>query len=424
MDNPTLDSDKEERQLRLLRAAWLVGFILLVGLYLYSLPYEYQALIRSPRAPLGPVHPESLLSDLQALGISPHAYAGYSLFLDFLGGALIAPLGLVVFLLRPKDRAALFISFLLVLIGSSAIQTPEIQLPPWLELVYQTVSILGVAAVAALFYVFPNGRWVPGWSKWFALFFTASYGITIFFPTSPLNLSNWPAIDAVIGIILLSSFIAAQIYRFRRDSTPTERQQTRWAMVGLLAWPIAILSSFILFGLFHLIPYSAQMLPLHLLIKTFIFTPLYMLPILGFGVALLHYRLYDLDVIIRRTLVYAALTLTLGLVFLGTVTILQLAFTAVSGERSAVATVISTLLIAALFTPLRRRIQRDIDRRFYRRKYNAEQAIERFAAAARSETDIDRLTAELLAVVGETMQPESVSLWLKPQVKKVMREYE
>ena len=135
--------------------------------------------------------------------------------------------------------------------------------------------------------------------------------------------------------------------------------------------------------------------------------------VLGLAMAVLRYRLFDIDVIIRRTTSYAILTALLALVYLGTVIVLQRLLTPFTGQ-SDVAVVLSTLLIAALFLPLRRRVQNVIDRRFFRRKYDAAKTLEAFAATVRNETDLDALTAELVRVIQETMEPESVTVWLKP----------
>jgi hypothetical protein len=132
------------------------------------------------------------------------------------------------------------------------------------------------------------------------------------------------------------------------------------------------------------------------------------------GFAVLKYRLYDIDLLINRTLVYGSLTAMLVAAYFGSVVLLQGALRALTGEGSQLAVVASTLAIAALFNPLRRRLQSFIDRRFYRRKYDATKTLEAFSAKLRDETDLDALNAELVGVVRETMQPAHISLWLRP----------
>jgi hypothetical protein len=135
---------------------------------------------------------------------------------------------------------------------------------------------------------------------------------------------------------------------------------------------------------------------------------------LAIGIAILRHRLFDIDVIIRRTLIYSVLTAVLGLAYLGSVLVLQGVFQALTGEgQSPLVVVLSTLAIAALFGPVRRRVQAAIDRRFYRRRYDAARTLAGFGASARDETNLDALTERLVGVVDETLRPASVSLWLR-----------
>ena len=190
--------------------------------------------------------------------------------------------------------------------------------------------------------------------------------------------------------------------RYRRSGS-VERQQIKWLAFAALAIPVWFLTN---------APIEAAAPGLFSVVDSLAFT---MIPV-AIGIAILRYRLYDIDVVINRTLVYGSLTLMLALVYFGSVTATQAVFTALTGqeEQPQLAIVVSTLVIAALFNPLRHRIQSFIDRRFYRRKYDAAKTLESFSAKLRDETNLNALSDDLVGVVRETMQPAHVSLWLRP----------
>jgi hypothetical protein len=200
---------------------------------------------------------------------------------------------------------------------------------------------------------------------------------------------------AAISVQAASVSLVARLRRARGD----ERQQLKWiaataVVVGVMLLAVAAFSSLKLADVVLLLALDA-------------------VPISA-GIAILKHRLYDIDLIIRRTLVYATLTACLALVYFGGVVALQAMFRAIAGQSSDVAIVGSTLAIAALFQPLRGRIQEGVDRRFYRRKYDAARVLAAVGETCRAETDLEKLTDELLRVVDEAMQPADAWLWSRP----------
>ena len=192
------------------------------------------------------------------------------------------------------------------------------------------------------------------------------------------------------------------------ESTAIERQQTKWVVLGFAAFAGSVLIGS---SLASLLPEDSAVSTLY---NGFYFDGVGLFLPLSIAFSVLRYRLWEVDLLIRRTLQYSLVTGVLALVFFGSVTVLQALFSDISGEQSSLAIALSTLAIAALFNPLRKRVQNFIDRRFYRSKYNAEQALAEFAATARNETDLGQLSADLTSTIQETLQPGKISLWLKP----------
>jgi hypothetical protein len=202
------------------------------------------------------------------------------------------------------------------------------------------------------------------------------------------------------------SFVVAVIAVFvrLRSAGVVERQQIKW-----FAYSAAVLLASFYVGL-----------PFAWVLPSWVSFPLGVAGLstipAAVGIAVLRYRLYEIDTLINRTLVYGSLTAMLVAVYFGAVVLLQRIFVVLTGQRSTLAVVASTLVIAALFNPLRRRVQAFVDRRFYRRKYDAVKTLEAFSAKLRDETDLDALNAELVGVVRQTMQPAHAALWLRPDM--------
>ena len=226
---------------------------------------------------------------------------------------------------------------------------------------------------------------------------------------NPLGVEGLPNLYLPVQtfVLALGLVAAASVVVGRRGARGVERQQIKWL---LYAGTIFFVGNFL---------------------KNTDFSPLgevswglwigYLLVGIGglggpiaIGIAILRYRLYEIDTLINRTLVYGALTAILAALYFGGIVVLQRVFVAFTGEQSTLAVVASTLVIAALFNPLRRRVRAFVDRRFYRRKYDAAKTLEAFSAKLRDETDLNALSDDLVGVVRETMQPAHVSLWLRP----------
>ena len=409
----------------LIRLAWLAvtGLKLVVfvlGLtYIYAGSHQVCAESRSACTQQGGL----LAADVQTLadqGLSPLAYAGIYVVIKVGVLALSVGVGALILWRRPVDWLGLIASLFMIIGVDTTLSDALAGAQPGWWLPTRVLHYVGAVCLTSCFFVFPSGQFVPRWSRWLAGLWALLFFFVFFLPASPLNINNWPA-PLLIAIIapMFGSLILVQVYRYRVIASAVERQQTKWVVFATALAYLATIATLV-----YLItvagPAGVRFDRFWLLVGLGLELPFILIP-LAIGVAITRYRLFDIDVIIRRTLIYSALSAVLALAYLGSVLVLESVFRALTGQgQNSLVVVLSTLAIAAMFGPLRARVQRAIDRRFFRRKYDAVRTLAGFAMAARDEVDLDRLSTQLVDVVEHSMQPEQVSLWLRPNPRAVV----
>jgi hypothetical protein len=355
---------------------------------------------------------EMVAKEAAERGLSLPAYAGYQVVLNS-GLALAALAVAAVVVWRARGWwFAWYSAFIIVFLGEYAL-AQQVYAARLIPVEWYEVGAIFWFLLLPYLYLFPNGKPVPRRALWLvgplALSHFAVQALGVLLVLAPgvvgLTPADWRTLGGLItGAITLNFVVvfACQAYRYLRVSTPVERQQTKWFLFGfgllIATFPVESVTrgngGFVddLIGAFLLL----------------------LLPV-TIAVAILRYRLWDIDLIINRVLVYGALTVTLGLSYFGGVAAVQATFSSLTGQerQPQLAVVVTTLLIAALFNPLRRRLQGFIDRRFYRKRYDARKTLAAFSARLRDEVDLNGLTTGLVAVVEDTMQPAHVSVWLR-----------
>ena len=400
---------QHERLFQVLWVLWLVCGIFLAAVWLVSIPPFLHGADTGtlPEVVIDGVSASAMAAENEdQWGISVPVWARISLVIN---GFSLAVFSLIAGLIwwRVRSGFGLLTAYVLLLGGSAAMGTAiyGAGLPYWV------ITLWGIGALVwPLFFLwlflFPNGVAVPRALLWIILPVLGLF--TTFFIASILEqfLVDAPVLARVtlafepFGVALVAFLfvlvLCAQIYRYVKVSSPLAREQTKSFLFGLLLAfiPLMIVDFFL--------DYPDEL-------NTIAFTAL---PV-GIGVSILRYRLWDVDVIIRNSLLYGLLTAVIVAVYFALVLIGQSDFVALTGQESPLAIVISILAIATLFNPLRRRIQAFIDHRFFRSRYDAQLVLAEFGRLAGREVEIDALTTELQGAIQQTLQPSAITIWLK-----------
>lgn len=396
------------RWLFLARIGWVLTALVLVGLFVTAVPARYEQITTLSNLPTG-IDPAALRSGLERSGLTMGFYAAWRLGMEIVFAAVCVALGAVIFWRRSDRWMALLVALLLVLLGTTfwdTISALSLYHPIW-ERVGLGLAELRAGSLFLLFYVFPDGRFVPRWTRWLAVVLVLGVASDILFPGSPLAVDNFPVPLFILFMLSwLLTGVYAQIYRYRRVSGPVERQQTKWVISGFTA-AIAGLLGVILFGevLFPIGPGT----PAELFGSTLITLFMLLIP-LSLGVAILRYRLFDIDVLINRALVYGALTaIVAGLYVLvvgGLGSLLQF-------RGNLLISLLGAGLVAVLFAPLRERLQRGVNRLMYGERDDPYAVISRLGQRLEATLTPDAALPAIVEIIAGALKLPYVAIALK-----------
>jgi len=401
------------RTLFFARAIWLVLAAGLFASFLYGIPTYYAQLLTVCHTDVAlcvgwQLVPANLHA-LQQLNLSVDHYAAAVVSWNVAISLLFLVVGGLIFWRKSGEWYGLFVSLLLVTFGCSGLDSSLVgNVVPLPLSPFQVLSFLAWPAVGVFLVTFPTGRFRPGWTWVIALLWLIQ--LFEFALPSPYNIADWPGwLVGINHLVVIGSTAAVQIYRYRRYYTPLQRQQTKWLVFGVAVGGVMVGLDWVMQAV---VPADSP----YQLLNVVAIGLEWMAIILALGVAIMQYRLWDIDTIINRALVYGGLSTLLGALYLSLILGLENLGERLSGTNAPnpLVLVISTLAIAALVLPVRQRLQALIDRRFYRQKYDAEQTLAAFSTTLGQEVDLESVRDHLVAVVQKTMQPAQVSLWLRP----------
>jgi hypothetical protein len=383
------------------RIAWILIAVASVALYIGAMPrYYHQALTLTNQDGFIPRNPTQWRDGLHQLGLSPGFYAIYAVIGRSMMALSLIVTGVVIVSRRSRDWFALFLTASLLVFGCTTPPVSDEYAHTAIAPLVQIFSGFGQSFLLIL-YLFPDGRFVPRWTRWTAIVLVASFVV----PYSGAQ----TAILLFFGVTLLF----APIYRYRYVATPDQRQQMKWAVVGLTLAVIVIIVDILLYPAFpELASTDRSRVIFDFVTLTAVVIAFSLVPVF-IGIAILRYKLWEIDTLVNRTLVYGSLTISLASVYIAGVIALEALAQALTGQTSDLAIAAVTLAVAALFNPWRRRLQAFIDQRFYRRRYDATRILAAFNTRLRDEVDLDHLSADLVGVIQDTVEPAQISLWLK-----------